>query len=389
MRYTFRIVFAIIILAFAGCTEPDYGTTPNTTIASLGTPESNEIWFTTSDGSVLRHIDTSAFDVPVADIIYSEYDMNIIRFEGDVTTIGDNAFNGCHNLFNLSLPNSVTTIGEKAFYDCKNMECLTLGSGLRNCGYMAFDYCINLHSLHIPSVKSWCNITFASQTANPCYYSQRFTIEGERIRDFIIPNGVKSISPHAFVGNSYLTSITVPTSVERIGANAFVECDGLERVIVESLERWSNIEFENEQANPLWIARNIFHNGVLVTDLSLKTTTAIKSRAFINCTSIKSLTIEESVETIGLEAFRGCISLKTVVLGTNTAKIDAKAFMGCRGLAEIKCFATYPPLLGDENVFESNAKNRTIAVPYQSLEHYRTDEMWSKYKDSIIALPQE
>lgn len=360
MRYTFRIVFAIILLAFVGCTKPDYGTTPNTTITSLGIPENNEIWFTTSDDMPLQNLDITAFDVPVADVLYSEYDVNIIRFEGDVTTIGDNAFNGCHNLFNISLPNSITTIGEKAFYNCKNMECLTLGHGLRNCGYMAFDYCINLHSLHIPSVKSWCNITFASLTANPGYYSQRITIEGERIRDFIIPSGVKSISPYAFAGNSYLSSITVPSSIESVGANAFVECDGLERVMVESLERWSNIEFENEQANPLWIAGNIFLNGVLVTDLLLKTTTTIKSRAFINCTSISSL-IAESVETIGLEAFRGCTELASVALGNDITEIGEKVFTGCRSLNNI----VLPDNISSigNNAFYGCTSLRNITIP--------------------------
>ena len=375
-------------LGFMACEGPDYGTKPNTTIASLGTPESNEIWFTTSDGAPLMNIDTSAFDVPVAEILYSEYSVSVIRFEGNVTSIGANAFDGCFNLFNISLPNSVTEIGSRAFLDCKNMMGLTLGSGLRSCGDRAFDGCYNITSLHIPSIRSWCNISFASMTSNPLYYAGAITIEGEKIRNFTISSGVKSISQYAFAGYSTLTSITIPTSLESIGTNAFIECEGLSKVLVESVELWSNIDFENELANPLSIAGEIYRidrmslKEELVTELSLDANLAIKPRTFVGCTSITSLTTGDTVEIIGLEAFRGCVALKTISLGSNTAEIEAKAFMGCRVLERVECLALYPPLL-NSNVFAFNAENRIFAVPSEALQSYLSNEQWSKYAENI------
>ena len=35
-----------------------------------------------------------------------------------VTSIGENAFNGCKGLTSVTIPNSVTSIGYRAFYDC-------------------------------------------------------------------------------------------------------------------------------------------------------------------------------------------------------------------------------------------------------------------------------
>ena len=99
----FKVLFALLAFALVACEEPDYGTTPDTTVASLGTPENNEIWFTTTDGKVLLNLDETAFNVAVAEVIYSEYDINVIRFAGEVTTIGEGAFEECTNIFNLSL----------------------------------------------------------------------------------------------------------------------------------------------------------------------------------------------------------------------------------------------------------------------------------------------
>ena len=69
----FKIILTVAAFALFACEEPDYGSTPNTTIASLGTPENNEIWFTTTDGKTLLNLDEEAFDVAVADILYNEY----------------------------------------------------------------------------------------------------------------------------------------------------------------------------------------------------------------------------------------------------------------------------------------------------------------------------
>ena len=43
MKNAIRITLAVVLFALVGCKEPDYGTIPDTTIASLGTPADNEI----------------------------------------------------------------------------------------------------------------------------------------------------------------------------------------------------------------------------------------------------------------------------------------------------------------------------------------------------------
>lgn len=386
MKHIFRIIIGILSVALVGCDQPEPEIIPDTTLPSLGTPDDNEIWFTLTDNRGLFAMDRTAFNTTIEDIEYEEYGVSKIRFTEALTTIGANAFNGCTNIQNMSLPNSVQTIGEQAFFNCTNLEGLTLGYGLRNCESKAFDNCINLHSLHITSVADWCSITFADRTSNPAYYSQALLVEGEKIKRLNISNRRTAISPYAFCRNIYITEVVIPASIESIGVNAFDECDNIKKVVISDLSKWSVIEFGSETANPLSIAQSLYMNEQLVTDVELVDVEEVSAYAFINCTSIKSLTSDSSLSHIGDNALRNCTSLKTAVLGSGIKEIGAQAFMNCSELKSVTIHATTPPVLVNNSVFAYNNKERIFAVPSASLDSYIEDDMWSRYKECIIAI---
>lgn len=312
--------------------------------------------------------------------------LNIIRFVGDVTTIGEEAFRECTNIFNLALPNSVTTIGKRAFYDCKNMECLTLGSGIRNIGEDAFEGCYNLYSLHIPSIQSWCKISFATKNANPLYFSEHFIINGKKIDQLNIPDRVETINRYAFIYNKQLRSVNISYSVKSIGKDAFEGCDNINKVEVESLSSWCSIQFESESANPLSIATELYYKGAKVTNIDLTSIKEIASYAFINCSSIKSLNADDSLTTIGIDAFRNCAELTSVSLGNGIAQIGKQAFMNCKALKSVTSLAQNPPILGNGDVFSWNSDDRKFYVPANALTLYTSDSQWGKYADYIEAL---
>lgn len=380
-----RVISALLLLGLTACDDNDYGTTPNTTIPSLGTPEENEIWFTTTDERGLFAMDPTAFNTEIEDIEYAtDYGMSIIRFKGTLTTILDDAFNGCTNLSNISFPNTVTKIGKRAFFDCRNMECMTLGTGLRSCDSLAFDNCINLHSLHISSIVDWCKISFESKTANPAYYSQTLLADSEKIRQLNIYDKITSISKFAFCDNIYIDTVVVPASVQSIGEDAFDGCTNLAKVDIENITKWCSIEFGNENANPLSMAKSLYSNGAAVTNLSIDNAESISAQAFINCSAIRTLTIGNATKKIGAEAFRACPSLAEVTLGESITEIEGRAFMGCDVLNKVTCYAVVPPTLADKYVFSYNAKERKIYVPGNALDAYK--EAWSEYSDSIVAI---
>lgn len=62
---------------------------------------------------------------------------------------------------------------------------------------------------------------------NPLNNAHHLYLNGEEVKDLVIPDGVTSIGNCAFSGCSGLTSVTIPNSVTSIGGNAFYGCRGL------------------------------------------------------------------------------------------------------------------------------------------------------------------
>lgn len=384
-----RAICALLALLFVGCNEPGPVAIPDSAIPSLGTPNDNEIWFTTNDNNNLNGIDESAFNATITDIEYSEFGVNIIRFDAPLTTIGAGAFDArgtSRNLNNISLPNTVTTIGERAFYECSSLECITLGTNIKSCGMQAFDNCQSLYSIHISSIADWAQTEFANETANPLNYGGSLSLNGKKIRELVLPAWVSHIGSYAFCNYNTISSVTIPASVKSIGKEAFSGCNGLSKVNIEDVAAWCKIEFATALSNPLSIAGTLLVNGVSLTTLSLEGVDSISPRAFQGCNNIASLRSDSSLRSIGEEAFRGSLSLSSVELGEGITTIEGKAFMGCSKLRSVKCYATVPPTLGDKYVFDYNASDRKIYVPAESLDAYKEHDDWSRYVDSIMAI---
>ena len=63
---------------------------------------------------------------------------------------------------------------------------------------------------------------------------------------------------------------------------------------------------------------------------------AIDKSAFINCTSLKTISIPQSVEMLAANCFSRCTSLENVVLQNQTLQIDKAAFVDCKKKVQLK-----------------------------------------------------
>ncbi|MBQ2988549.1 MAG: leucine-rich repeat protein [Clostridia bacterium] len=71
--------------------------------------------------------------------------------DDSVVTIGQNAFCGCAELFEIDLPDSVQTIEDGAFLNCRNLERISLPSSITEIGTDAFRGCNALKTVNYDS----------------------------------------------------------------------------------------------------------------------------------------------------------------------------------------------------------------------------------------------
>ena len=143
-------------------------------------------------------------------------------------------------------------------------------------------------------------------------------LECTNIKSVILPNTLTAIGTQAFCLSS-LVSISIPASVETIEGGAFFRCTALQTVTFEKGSKLKTIK-----------------NG------------SIWSGVFESCTSLTTIEIPASVETIGYDAFSGCTSLQTVTFekGSKLKTIGYFAFINCTSLTTIEIPASVETIRG-------------------------------------------
>lgn len=161
-----------------------------------------------------------------------------------------------------------------------------------------------------------------------------------------IPEGVVSIGEEAFEYHK-ATSIKLPSTLKTIGAGAFCYNNNLENIAIPN--------------GVTIIEPNTFlYNKNLISVTIPSKVAEIKEKAFSN-TGLNSIVVPGSVKTIGEECFINCTSLKTATLEDGVTSIAYGAFSGCSKLAEISLPSSLTNI--GEGVFFSCKSLVSITIP--------------------------
>ncbi len=239
----------------------------------------------------------------------------------------------------VSIQNGVTSIGANAFRDCTGLTSVTIGSGVTSIGDYAFRGCTGLKEVIYNARAAECSKYNVFQNAGTASGGMK-VVFGE---------SVEKIPSELFYNCTALTGVTIPDGVTSIGERAFSGCTGLKEVIynAKAAECSKYDVFQNAGTAAVGmkvvfgksvekIPSNIFYNCESLTSVTiLDSVTSIGDWAFSGCAGLTSVTIPDSVTSIGDYAFRGCTGLTSVTIPDSVTSIGERAFSGCTGLTSV------------------------------------------------------
>ena len=218
-----------------------------------------------------------------------------------ITAIGTRAFRYETDLISIQLPNTITSIGDEAFYGCAKLQDIQIPNNVKNIGSYAFENCDTLTSISIPSG--------VTKIAPYLFF------ECDKLNSVELLGSITSIGECAFYQTA-LTRISLPDSLNEIGANAFEHCKALKSVdIPKNVEEIKPYTFYDCTA----LSNVQFTNGLQL----------INDYAFCCCDSLKSVELPQSLQTVGVAGFARCHKLTDVIFPDEMQEICERAFMEC------------------------------------------------------------
>lgn len=180
---------------------------------------------------------------------------------------------------------ALTTIGENAFYSCSNLTSITIPEKVKSIGNSAFGYCTSLGNV-------------------------------------ALPEGLESIGNNAFSNCTSFSSVTVPASVTSLGSGIYQSCKGSLTINCDIQDSYNSNSspFTGAAFSKVTISEGVTHVG---------------KYAFYGNSSLTSVTLPESLLTIGAQAFYRS-GLANITIPDGVLSIGNEAFYNCQSLLKAK-----------------------------------------------------
>lgn len=216
-----------------------------------GIQPNSVVYYTSTDGNTVTPYKSDGFG---ANLLSNEYrnGQGILTFDGDVASIGDDAFHHCDKLATISMPNSITEIGDYAFSRCSGLESITIPEHVVSIGRYAFEYCTSITTITIPeSVETIGSGVFAYCSSLRRFEGKFATEDGKMLivtengrqvlKAFadpdatsirIAPDGIDVDYVDSYVFAGHLNLQSVYSESKGYGDHAFIGCTSVTELTV-------------------------------------------------------------------------------------------------------------------------------------------------------------
>lgn len=299
-----------------------------------------------------------------------------IVFSNHLTEIGFRAFNFCNAIENIELPEGLLSIGDYTFYSCSSLNSVMIPSTVTTIGRYAFSNCSSLSSVTIPptvmgvSANVFANTPFINNLPvdnNVVYLNTTALYYNGPRKDFDLSfrEGTTEIGAGFFSAtntyySSYIKSVTLPSTLKRIGSGAFASAENLTSIVLpEGLEEIGSYAFS-------------YCTGIESLDLP-STLRVIGDKAFQKMEKITSIVLPEALESIGSEAFDGCQISGEVTIPANVKQLGTNIFGYSNSLWRVRYNAVNAENLSSYDIFGKGAERLIVGANVKSLPDYMFD----------------
>lgn len=309
----------------------------------------------------------------------------------------------------INVAEGCTHICDEAIYKQPGLIEIHIPGSVRSMGtFSPIQYCENLSKITVDETnpvydsRGDCNAIIEK--------SSKTLIVG--CKNTIIPSSVTAIGNAAFRGNvTTWEEVVIPNNIESIAHSAFLGNKMKSILIGKGLKKIDDgyaFSFEYElreiyvsPGNPYFDSRdncnaiietatNTLMYGCMNTKIP-NTVKKIGDTAFYgngrNCDDFTSMTIPNSVESIGFQSFAALYNLRYLTIGANAKITSGNAFSYCRDIKTIVSLNGFPDDI-PENTFESEVyNNATLYVPDGCRNNYRLAAGWNLFKNIVDGIP--
>ena len=310
---------------------------------------------------------------------YNKASLVYFSFPEIITVIGSEAFHNTNLSGALILPDDVTIIGEYAF-SSTNIGSVSFGGKLESILKYAFGECSYLSGqLILPDSL----LSIRDNAFSNCNFSGRL----------VLPDGLKSIGADAFYhSGNYEGDLIIPETIKKLSNRSFMYCYFPGSLVLNNVTELGSSCF----AYAKFCGELIIPEGVIEIPTSCfsdcffssvhfpSSLRKINSDAFSminkNGRIMGQLVLPDGIITLGERAFYGQSSINSLLLPSSLQTIGKYAFSNCYYVSNITCSAIEPPTV-QSGAFDGVAKdNFTVEVPAQSVKRYQAESGWSDFK---------